>query len=127
MREARAVADRVVHRGADVVELGGGDGAHRAARLADHELALEAGRVIEAGAVAEVDVAHEADVLEHLEVAVGRGDVAAAGELLRAQRPIGGEERLQQLAACARHPQAPRAQGRRRGGGSVGLERGSQA
>ena len=77
--------------------------------------------------MAEMDVAHEADVLEHLEVAVGRGDVAVAGELLRAQRPVGGEERLEQLAARARDPQAARAQGGCGGGGRVRLDCRSQA
>ena len=127
MREAGAVADGVEHRRAHVVELGGRDGADGAARLADHELALAAGRVVEARAVAEVDVAHEPDVLEHLEVAIGRGDVAVAGELLGAQRPVGGEERLEQLAARGRDAQAAVAQGGCGGGGSLRLDGRSQA
>ena len=72
-------------------------------------------------------MAHEADVLEHLEVAVGRGDVAVAGKLLRAQRTVGGEERLQQLAARARDAQAACPQGGCGGGGGVRQDGRSQA
>ena len=68
--------------------------------------------------MAEVHVAHEADGLEHLEVAIGRGDVAAAGELLGAQRPVGGEERIEQLAARGGDPQPALAQS---GSGGAGV------
>ena len=71
--------------------------------------------------MAEVHVAHEPDLLEDLEVAVGRGDVAIAGELLRAQRPVGGEERLEQLAARGGDPQPALAQGGRGGNGRLRL------
>ena len=68
----------------------------RARPTATIAIALSAGSTARARPVAEVDVAHEPDLLEHFEVAVGRGHVAVAGELLGAQRPVGVEQRVEQ-------------------------------
>jgi hypothetical protein len=54
-------------------------------------------------------------------------DATAAGELLGAQRRLGGEERLEQLAARGRHAQPAGAQGGGRSGGGLGLDGRSQA
>ena len=58
-------------------------------------------------------VANEAETLEQVEVAVDGGDVGclarasgAAGEHLRRERPVGGEQRVEQQPARARQPGA---------------------
>ena len=56
-------------------------------------------------------MAHEAEALEDLEVAVRRGDVAVAGELLGAPRPVGVEERVEQEPARGGQAQAAGADG----------------
>ena len=117
------VADRVEHGRAHAVEGRRRQRRHVAAALAQDELARAAGGLVEPGAVAEVHVAHEAEALEDLEVAIGRGDVAVAGELLGAQRPVGVEQRLQQQAARGRQAQAVGADGGEGGRGGRRLHR----
>ena len=118
MAEARVEAGRLAHGPAHAVELLRRDGALDAAALADEVLALAAGAHVAPGAVAEVHVLHEAEALERLEVAVDRGEVGgrqlpdALGDLLGAERHVGGVERLEHHAPRARQAQAACAQGR---------------
>ena len=118
-----AVAERVEHRLAHARRAPPAQRRDLAAALAQDELARAAGGLVEPGPVAEVHVAHEAEALEDLEVAVGRGDVAVAGELLRAQRPVGVEQRLQQQPARGRQAQAAGADGGEGGRGGRRLHR----
>ena len=121
--EARPVADRVEHGLAHAVQRRRRQRRGLAAALAQDELARAAGGLVEPGPVAEVDVADEAEALEDLEVAIGRGDVAVAGELLGAQRPVGVEQRLQQQPPRGRQAQAVGADGGEGGRGGRRLHR----
>src|SRR5687768_11352418 len=97
----------------------------RAAALAGGVAVLVAGgERVAAGAVPGVDVAHEPGPLERLEVPVDRAEVRrgqppaqAAGDLLGADRAVGGEQRLDDGAPRGGDPEAAGAQGRQGAGG----------
>jgi hypothetical protein len=60
--------------------------------------------------MAQVHVPDEAGLLERLEVAVDRGDVQAARDLLRGERPRSRVERLEQQPPRRREPHPALAQ-----------------
>ena len=116
--EARFEAGRLAHGSAHAVELLRRHRALHAAALAHEVLAFAAGTHVAPGAVTQVDVLHEAEALERLEVAIDGGEVGgrelpeALGDLLGAERHVGGIQRLQHHAPRHREAQSTRAQGR---------------
>lgn len=110
--DAEQPLERLAHR----VELPRWNGEYVPAPLAQRVLvALRPCELVEPRAVPEVDMTDEPDPLQRLEVPidgreVGGGEraVEASGDLLRARRPLDGEERLEDEPAGTRHPELVR-------------------
>src|SRR5262245_41546644 len=114
--EARLDREPPLEDLANGIELGCGDGGHPPAPLAERVLVLlSTDELVEPRPVAEVDVADEPDPLQRLEVAVHGGEVGGrkrsvepGSELLGADGPVDGEQRLEDEPAGTRQPQPVR-------------------